>query len=127
MTSRSPTTARGLARWLKQRRVAAGLTQAEAAAGLRTDRRNILRWESQAKPTDPGALELLRLLALYGVTVEPPPDGYRPADVASVIEAVVAELADLRTTILATLSGPGGGDQPQGGSSAAPTPEAGQR
>lgn len=119
-----PETSEELGYWLTELREAAGLSQAGAAEHSGLSERGIRRWESGEIPR---GLTLLRLFRLYGVKIEPPPPGYRPADVASVIEAVVAELADLRTTILATLSGPGGGDQPQGGSSAAPTPEAGRQ
>jgi transcriptional regulator with XRE-family HTH domain len=50
-----------------------GLSQEQAATQLGTGVRNVKRWE---KDTDPGALMFLRMISLYGISLEPSPDGY---------------------------------------------------
>jgi transcriptional regulator with XRE-family HTH domain len=91
-----PTDKQQLAAWLRTQRLRAGLSQEQAATQLGTGVRNVKRWE---KDTDPGALMFLRMISLYGISLEPSPDGYRPADVASIIESVSDQIAALRSEI----------------------------
>ena len=84
--------AAALRNWLRERWQESGLSQAELARQIGTDRRNVVRWLSEEDPVVPDGVALLGLLAALGVKVEPSPPDEIPGGMS-------AELRELREAV----------------------------
>jgi hypothetical protein len=71
----SPASAADLAAWLRLLQERAGISTRKLASELETDRTNVYRWLgiNGRKPTEPGGVWLLRILAVLGARIEPAP------------------------------------------------------
>lgn len=97
-----PSDAAALAKWLRDLRARAGLTQQQLAEAIgETSTRNIQRWESEKEKgrTTPSADDLLRMFSALGVEVK----GLRPDAIPAAVNAELASLREAMAQMLAML------------------------